>query len=391
MNPQRLAHLPEFRVNDSQFPVCKICGGETHLFDCVDFYKVCSANPYKFGLSGIGISYYRCGKCNFIFTDFIDEWSHEEVVRYIYNEDYVKVDPQYQGARAHTVAVSMARHLAGFENLRILDYGSGSGQFAKEMRRLGFQHVDSYDPLSSPAESCGTYDLITCFEVIEHSPNPLMLLADMCAKLSNGGTIIIGQTLQPGNIDDVGGRWWYVAPRNGHVSFFAEETFIALAERSNLLYFRGPEFYMFTRDCDDHVAPLATRMGHLVHLWSLVAPGPGDPPAGWHEVENQERTMFRWSSKKEISWPPFQLKPGSNLIQIPFYSSIRDGFVEQCTLDVDGARLLTRIERRRISGEIDVVKPRICRVTLTTPCPLSPFELRGTPDKRKLGLAVRCS
>jgi 2-polyprenyl-3-methyl-5-hydroxy-6-metoxy-1,4-benzoquinol methylase len=71
--------------------------------------------------------------------------------------DYGKVDPQYHGARALTAGTEMARHLAGCEQLRILDFGSGSGAFAEEMRRRGFQHVESYDPFSSPVEPLGSF------------------------------------------------------------------------------------------------------------------------------------------------------------------------------------------------------------------------------------------
>jgi len=388
---QLLDQLTGLHSDESKFPKCKVCEGDTNLFDCVDFYKHCSADPYRFGLSGIGVPYYRCGMCNFIFTDFIDEWSNDEVARYIYNADYVKVDPQYHGARALIVATEMARHLAGCEQLRILDFGSGSGAFAEEMRRRGFQHVESYDPFSSPVEPLGLFDLITCFEVIEHSPKPVKTLMEMVAKLSSHGAIIIGQTLQPGNIDEIGGRWWYLGPRNGHVSLFAEETFITLAARANLIYHRGPGLYIFLKDnLSKPIANVVAKAGSPVHLWRLGAPRPDFPAAGWQGIEYKGRSMFRWSTVSEIFWPEFELGAGVNLIQIPFLLSIKDGFVERCVLAINGKKLVTRVERRRLTGEIAVLKPRTCKVALLTPPPLTPYELRGAPDRRKLGLAVAC-
>jgi len=387
---QLLEKLPGLNSDESTFPKCKVCEGHTTLFDCVDFNKHCSADPYRFGLSGIGVPYYRCGKCGFIFTDFIDKWSDDEIARYIYNDDYVKVDPQYHGTRALNAATEMARHLAGCERLKILDYGSGSGVFAEEMRRRGFQFIESYDPFSSPVKPVGLFDLITCFEVIEHSPQPLKTLTDMAARLSPDGAIIIGQTLQPGNIDEIGGRWWYLGPRNGHVSLFAEETFITLATQTNLTYHRGNGLYFFARHkMNKPIANVAARAGKPVHLWPLGAPGPEFPATGWQGIELAGRSMFRWSTSPEISWPSLDLRVGINLIQIPFLLSIRDGFVEQCIVTVDGKKLVTRVERGKISGEITVNKSRTCTVTLLTPPPLSPFDLRGVSDIRKLGLAVK--
>jgi len=386
---QLLDRLPALHSDENRFPKCKVCEGDTSLFDCVDFNKHCSADPYMFGLSGIGVPYYRCGRCNFIFTDFIDEWSSEEVAKYIYNADYVKVDPQYQGARALSVATQMARHLAGCEQLRILDFGSGSGSFAEEMRRQGFPSVESYDLFSSPAEPQGSFDLITCFEVIEHSPNPLKTLMDMVGKLSSRGAIIIGQTLQPDNIDEIAGRWWYLGPRNGHVSLFAEDTFITLAARANLIYHRGPGFYVFARaNVRGPLARFIAKAGSPMHLWLLGAPGPDAPATGWQGIEHKGRSMFRWSTMSEISWPPIELRVGINVIEIPFLLFIREGFVERCLIAVDGRKLATRVQRHRIRAEITVAKPRMCKISLLTPPPLTPFELRGIPDTRKLGVAV---
>ena len=41
------------------------------------------------------VTYYRCVHCQLIFTDFIDDWTIDEISRFIYNDDYVKVDPEY--------------------------------------------------------------------------------------------------------------------------------------------------------------------------------------------------------------------------------------------------------------------------------------------------------
>jgi len=392
MNPltkQCLDTLPALERGAETSPPCKICDGVCTLFDSVDFNKHCALDPYQFGLSGIAVRYYRCEQCSFIFTDFFDDWSTEEFSKYIYNEDYIKVDPEYVGARAIRIAQALAKFLEGSEALKLLDYGSGSGAFSEEMRRNGFKNVEGYDPYSSPREPNGPYDLITCFEVMEHSPQPLKTLREMAEKLSRCGAIFVGQSFQPINIEEVRGRWWYVAPRNGHVSFFAEETFITLANRLNLIYHRGPGFYGFTRSRNnDSVLNAVKKLGPPIHLKTLLAPDPASLAPGWHDAERRVSTIFRWTATAETSWPEIDLQSGITLIHIPFLMEICDGFLKDSVITVDGKKIPTRIERRRIIGEVSNLRPRTCRVSLCTAPLLTPFDLRGINDKRLLGLAV---
>jgi 2-polyprenyl-3-methyl-5-hydroxy-6-metoxy-1,4-benzoquinol methylase len=65
------------------------------------------------------------------------------------------------------------------------------------MAQLGFPHVASYDPFSMPVRPIGKFDVITCSEVIEHSPFPLRTLADMRSMLADEGCIVLSETLQP--------------------------------------------------------------------------------------------------------------------------------------------------------------------------------------------------
>ena len=388
---QRLDCLPVLESRESNCPKCKLCEADTAIFDSVDFNKHCSATPYRFGLSGISVPYYRCARCSLIFTDLIDDWNNDEVANYIYNSDYSKVDPEYLSARPLRAAEAMSEHFAGCEKLRILDYGSGSGVFANRMRELGFEHVENYDPFSSPGQPTGLFDLITCFEVIEHSPQPLGTFMDMASSLSGDGAIVVGQTLQPSNIEEIGGRWWYLAPRNGHVSFFAEETFITLADRLGLTYHSGTGLYAFSRhEPSKPVANFVRKVGSAMHLQTLMAPGPGAFSPGWHGAERAGTRTYRWSAVGELSWPELELRIGVNLIHVPFLMSARAGFEQECVLAVDGKRLKTRVQSHRIVGEIEVSRPRTCRVTLMTPPPPTPHELTGAPDNRRLGLAVDC-
>ena len=242
--------LRPLAYSQGPWPICKICGTRTQLFDAVDFYKHCCDppdTPYRFGLSGIIVPYFRCDTCRFLFTDLIDDWGPVELAEFIYNADYLKVDPEYVDVRPRRNATHLAPALSFCMDARILDYGSGSGAFAAAMTAHSFKRVESYEPFTSPTKPNGTFDMITCFEVLEHAARPVDTLLEIAGWLSAGGIILIGQTLQPENIEDIAGRWWYLAPRNGHVSLFTHETFMALAERTQLQYRGGSGVYAFIR------------------------------------------------------------------------------------------------------------------------------------------------
>jgi len=236
-----LVHTPECP------PPCKVCASPTRLFDSVDFNKHCGAPPSMFGDSGILVQYFRCDRCGLLFTNLIDDWGTAELSEFIYNADYLKIDPEYLGARAQRTAEHLAPLLAPCRDLRILDYGSGSGAFAQAMGAYGFKSVESYDPLSSPQRPSGNFDLITSFESLEHAPYPLKTFAEIAGQLSRQGIVLIGQSLQPDNIETIRGQWWYLAPRNGHVSLFTHHTFLELGERTRLKYRGGSGVYVFTR------------------------------------------------------------------------------------------------------------------------------------------------
>ena len=99
-----LAALPRLNLKSrtaSSIP-CKICGRQAPFFDAVDFLK-CTAG-YPFGPSDILVPYHRCEACGFLFTPFFDNSTRHEFQRFIYNDDYIVVDPEYIGARPVRVA-----------------------------------------------------------------------------------------------------------------------------------------------------------------------------------------------------------------------------------------------------------------------------------------------
>jgi hypothetical protein len=212
---------------------CKCCGETAFPYGVVDFHKNCEVNRRKvFGISGVPIYYYRCPSCRFLFTTALDDFSKDDFHRYVYNDDYILVDPDYLGERARTNAAFLIRLFSGNRPRRILDYGGGSGILAKHLSTNGFPDVETYDPFEPlhSARPAGHFDCVVCFEVAEHSTDPEHTFSDMLGFLTDPGIIFFSTLLQPHYIDRVGLNWWYAGPRNGHVSLYSRESLLALME-----------------------------------------------------------------------------------------------------------------------------------------------------------------
>ncbi len=386
---ERLAALPRLDpANAAKFHVpCKICGGPAAFFDVVDFNK--NAGGYGFGPSGITVPWHRCAGCGFLFTPFFDDWSPQDFSRFVYNDDYVRVDPDYVGGRPIRLLKAIPPLLGPPSGLRILDYGSGAGIFVNGLVALGYQAA-GYDPFSSPERPAGRFDLIICIEVIEHAPDPMAVLRDMRSLLDEGGGILLGETLQPPEIEELRASWWYCAPRNGHCSTFADRTLLRAAEQIGLRFHRGNGRHAFTSPEGGPVAEQLTGIvGPPLTGATLGAPGSALAP-GWHSIERSPDGPFRWTARASVSWPVAIGAAGPLDIRIPIRNAAHRDFLRQCRILVEGRETETQIRDGDLVARVDLPGPagRTVTVELRTPEPKSPRELRGVADDRPLGLAI---
>lgn len=392
----RLAALPKLAASNASSATlqCKICAAPAEFFDVTDFWK--GSAFFRFGPSGIAVQHHRCRGCGFMWAPLFDDWTTEDFKHHIYNEEYGLVDGEYAGARPQRTAEHMAKWLEGFEKARILDYGSGAGLFTKHMREAGFDRITSFDPFSEPTRPTGRFDIITCFEVIEHSPTPVQTMRDLASFLGKDGCIILGESLQPPDIAKLRCGWWYCMPRNGHISFYTDRSLAALAGQAGLLFHPGAGLHAFSRPAAGKFADLARRIG--LPLFPITL---GSPPATdnspdiktvWHGVESFSGVPTRWARAAEMSWriiiPP--CTPVSARIRIPFLGQVRPEFAAESRLTVDGADAKATVQDGAIVAECTIAEPAAVTITLRTPPVMVPARLAESPTRRQLGIAVPC-
>ena len=121
--------------------------------------------------------------------------------------------------------------------------------------------------------------------------------------LTGAGCIVIGESLHPPDIDQLRGNWWYIAPRNGHVSTFSDRAFAVIANQLEMIFHLGPHSFhaLLTRD-DGPFGEIARRCGTSLASYRLGAPATG-ADGTWGGIEDRWPWQFRWTTSETINWP----------------------------------------------------------------------------------------
>lgn len=203
---------------------CKVCGGAAPLHGVCDMNKSCEAHRGRFfELLGRPVWYQRCATCGFLFTGYFDGWSLSAWRGMIYNAEYDQFDPDgADGSRARAnvaLTLDVARRMGA---ARILDYGAGNGLLARHLIEAHSDCVswDVFDNVPLPA---GPFDLVTAFEVLEHTPTPIETAREALSRVRAGGRFLFS-TLLCDDLPPQAMDWWYASPRNGHVSIYTSKS-----------------------------------------------------------------------------------------------------------------------------------------------------------------------
>ena len=199
-------------------------------------------------LNKYDVQYYRCGKCQFIYTE-PPYWLDEAYSSAITRLDIGLVQ------RNELMAPLVQAVITKWYNpdAQFVDYGGGYGMLVRMMRDRGFDfyrqdiycdnlYAESFDIADvSPFRA----ELLTAFEVFEHLVDPAAELEKMLA-LSD--TILFSTTVQP-TADVSPESWWYFLPEIGqHVSLYSRASLQALADRFGLNYcWNEQNIHLFTK------------------------------------------------------------------------------------------------------------------------------------------------
>lgn len=218
---------------------CPICDSASHMLDVVDFNKNCEENKGVFlPLSGVPVYYFMCEGCNFTFSPAFWNWSEQDFLDCIYNDNYIDIDPDYVEARPLANASALQQIFPSQKKLiNHMDYGGGNGVMSNTLSQHGW-NSKSYDPFprnNNLIDELGKFNLITAFEVFEHVPNPNELMENL-TKLMDESCIILFSTLISDNEIKLNSRlnWWYCSPRNGHISLYSKKSLLELGRKFNL-------------------------------------------------------------------------------------------------------------------------------------------------------------
>jgi hypothetical protein len=205
---------------------CKICSMEAPLYGTVDFNKSCiEVTGKSLPPTGVPIPYRRCPRCGFLFTTAFDHWDTAQFKQFIYNDEYVEVDPEYEEIRPRRNA-EMILNLFDRDRsrLRVLDYGGGNGLTADIIRGEGFLSSQTYDPFYPQYAVLpeGRFEIVTCIETLEHLPDPMEGIAALAQCCAEPGVVLVSTGTLPLDFERHGLGWWYIGPRNGHISIFSK-------------------------------------------------------------------------------------------------------------------------------------------------------------------------
>jgi SAM-dependent methyltransferase len=236
----------------TETPKCKICLTSSLLYGVTDFNTSCygsNVHRYNYPLSGYAIYYYRCPHCGLIYTHAFDGWSNDDFLTHIYNDEYVKYDPNFVSGRAEHNFKLLCSAFKDIKKIHALDFGCGDGQLVNLLKKAGVD-ITGWDPFNhaSPMPD-DTFEFITSFEVMEHTTDPVNTVATIGALLDEHRGKYFFSTLTNDLHQNELMNFWYIAPRNGHVTLYSEKSLDILFKTFGMRVKHISELYHLAYKC----------------------------------------------------------------------------------------------------------------------------------------------
>ncbi|MCF8303229.1 MAG: class I SAM-dependent methyltransferase [Bacteroidales bacterium] len=226
----------------NQCPVCKNTG----------FVSVMEVKDHF--LSGETFSIMRCENCQHRFTNPIPE--PDELPGYYQSEEYIShsssnkglVNQAYKLVRKYTVKRKynlINHHKKGH---RILDIGSGTGEFLHEFSKNGWEasgiepnnearqtaineyNLDIRDEHELNDLPSGYYDVISMWHVLEHVPNLQERASEISRLIKDEGLLVIALPNFYANDAQKYGAFWAAWDVPRHLHHFTKSSLITLFE-----------------------------------------------------------------------------------------------------------------------------------------------------------------
>ncbi len=210
---------PDRRINQLSYnqmneTACYLCGSESDfsvLFPGQNSIKELRPDHIAARKGSINKEFsYNWVKCNRCGLVYVNPTPDARFLEQIYEQS----DQGLYQDESNNIAWTYSRYLRRFSGLlnrrcAALDVGAGDGFFLKELRDLGFQDVLGLEP---SADACrraksevspfllnqsfresdfraGSFDFISCFQTLEHLPNPDRIVSGFQRLLAPGGLV----------------------------------------------------------------------------------------------------------------------------------------------------------------------------------------------------------
>lgn len=213
--------------------------------------KTCSAQASPFSkatvLGRYEVAYYRCDECGFVQTED-PYWLEEAYSNAITASDIGLVSRNMRLSLLTMSLIRLCFNPAG----KFLDHAGGYGLLVRLMRDAGydFHLYDKYcknifAPGFGVAEGeNGCYDLVTAFEFLEHTRDPLEELRRILCRSRN---ILFTTEIHPASVPFPEDWWYYGLEHGQHISLFTLKSLGILAGKLSLnFYTNGTSIHLFT-------------------------------------------------------------------------------------------------------------------------------------------------